>query len=91
MAIIGDDVYGIDFNSEFECSASIKDTFKNIDIVDSSGQSTSYLVKFEIESSAVAGENDGTPGELIIKLRLLDYCDQDGNKQKILVLASQPF
>jgi|9_EtaG_2_1085328.scaffolds.fasta_scaffold05999_2 hypothetical protein len=91
MGIIGNDVYGIDFNAFEECSASIKDTFKNINIVDSSGQPTSYKVKFEIESSAVAGENDGDPGELIIKLRLLDYCDKDGNEQKILVLASQPF
>jgi hypothetical protein len=31
-------------------------------------------------------------GEIItMKLRELDYCDADGNKQKILVFASEPY
>lgn len=33
----------------------------------------------------------GTGDELVLTLRVLDYCDGSGNKQKIVVLASQPF
>ena len=31
------------------------------------------------------------PDTLILALRTLDYCDDNGDKKKIIVLASQPF
>lgn len=30
-------------------------------------------------------------GELVLTLRVLDYCDDSGDRKKMVVLASQPF
>lgn len=46
-----------------------------------------------IDGGEVYSSNTGGTGgdDLILALRVLDYCDDSGNKQKIVVLASQPF
>lgn len=87
---IGNNIYGINVvEKDLEpdiVSASIVSPVNNVELPDGK----TVTVQFDIDSGVVDGADTGT-GDLVIKLRLLDYCDQEGNKQKILVLASQPF
>ena len=65
---------------------SIVDSASSIS-VPGAGKKT-FNVNFD--GGVIEGAGDGS-GSLTLSLRVLDYCDGEGETKKIIVLASEPF